>query len=208
MRLLALLLLLTPAPAFAQRSVMSDEVAKDRVDPGEELVSRTDGDLDQDGEIDTVIVGRSDDTRTLKVWRTVKGEFDLDFVVAGSAKLDAYSLGPASVSIAKGVLKVEDLTGGTTAINAVYRYRMTPEKRMRLIGLDATLYSRTYAHDGFELSWNLLTGDLITRTLRLNKGAGDAAYDKIAEKKVKRPSKPLYMEDTPDPGDLIESVQK
>ena len=38
-------------------------------------------------------------------------------------------------------------------------------------------------------------------------GKGDAAYDKISEKKVKRLSKPLYMETTPSPDDLLESVQ-
>ena len=41
---------------------------------------------------------------------------------------------------------------------------------MRLIGMDATVYSRTFAHDGFEASWNLLNGDATTRELKLNTG--------------------------------------
>lgn len=74
---------------------------------------------------------------------------------------------------------------------------------MRLIGLDATLYSRTYAHDGQEASWSLLTGTLVNRTLTLNKGQGDAAYAKVGEKGSKKPSKPLRLEDAPSGGDLL-----
>ncbi|RYE02446.1 MAG: hypothetical protein EOP61_08680 [Sphingomonadales bacterium] len=198
MRTLALALLLIPAPAFAQHSLMSDETAKGFVESGEALETRTEGDIDQDGEIDTVIVGRGDDTRTLKVFRTIKGEFDVDFALVGTLKLDPDPIGPATISISKGVLKVEDLTGGTTATNAIYRYRFVPgaTPRMRLIGLDSTFYSRTYAHGGEETSWNLLTGDFITRELRL-KAKGDLAYDKGPEKRTKRPSKPVYMEETP-----------
>jgi len=74
---------------------------------------------------------------------------------------------------------------------------------MRLIGLDATLCSRTYAHDGQEASWNLLIGTLVNRTLRLNKRQGDAAYANVAEKRSKKPSKPLRLEDAPSGGDLL-----
>ena len=74
---------------------------------------------------------------------------------------------------------------------------------VRSIGLDATLYSRTFAHDGAEASWNLLTGALVTRTLRLNRGGGNAAYDKISEKRSKKPSPPLRLEESPDGGALL-----
>lgn len=187
---------------------MTAEQLKIYLPKDEDLETRTDGDLTGDRVVDTAFIGRGEDKRTLTVLRTVKGEFDIDFEPVGSLELDAYPQGPAEMSIAKGVLKIVDLTGGTTATQATYRYRYDPAaRRMRLIGLDATLYSRTYAHDGFEISWNLLTGDFITQDMKLNKKGGDAAYDPIIEKKGKRPSKPLYMEDTPNPEELIEGLR-
>ena len=211
MRVLALTILLLPLPAAAQHVPrMSDAEVAGLLGAGQELESRTDGDLNLDGEIDTVFVGRSDDKRTLTVMLAEKSEVDLSHVPAGTLTLDPYPLGAASVTIAKGVLKIEDLTGGTTAISTVYRYRVVPLEmpRMRLIGLDATLYSRTYAHDGFELSWNLLSGDQITREMRVNTSGGDAAYVKGAEKRAKRPSKPVFMEDTPETEDVINAARK
>lgn len=74
---------------------------------------------------------------------------------------------------------------------------------MRLIGLDATLYSRTYSHDGLEASWNLLTGLLVTRALKLTTGSGDAAYIKVGKRRSKKPSKPLRLENAPTGNDLL-----
>lgn len=172
---------------------------------GQELETQASGDLTGDGIADAVIIGRNDDSRALKLLRGAKGRFE----VAGTLTLEPYPLGPASLKIAKGVLTVEDLTGGTTAYNSKYIYRWDAKvRRMRLIGLDVTLYSRTYAHDGSEMSWNLLTGDLITREMKLSgSGAsGDAAYDPSPERKVKRPSPPLYMETTPTPEDALSAA--
>jgi hypothetical protein len=186
------------APALAQQA--TPEI-KAQLAKGEEVESVTSGDLNGDGQNDVVLIGRGEETRTVKAMLRLGGKL----VTIGTLKLDSYPLGAADVSIAKGVLKITDLVGGTTAVNTVYRYRLAPapKPRMRLIGLDATLYSRTYAHDGYELSWNLLTGDQITRDMKLNKKGGDAAYDPIIEKKGRKPSKPLFMEDTPDPNELL-----
>ncbi len=210
MRIWALAALLIATPAIAQQarpaaSPISDEAIKSFLEKGEAVESRTNGDLNGDGLPDTVLIGRGADTRTLKVLLLHKGEFDIDLTPVGTLKLDSYPLGAAEVSIAKGVLKVTDLVGGTTAVNSVYRYRLVPgpRPRMRLIGIDATLYSRTYAHDGAEISWNLLTGDYLTRDMKLNKKGGNAAYDPIIEKKSKKPSKTVWMEDTPDPNQLL-----
>lgn len=207
MRIWVLAGLLIASPAIAQKaSPIDDDAIKARLEKGEEVESRTDGDLNGDGQADTVLVGRGEETRTVKAMLLTKGEFDIDLIPVGMLKLDSYPLGAAEVSITKGVLKITDLVGGTTAVNTVYRYRLVPgpKPRMRLIGLDATLYSRTYAHDGLEISWNLLTGDYITREMKLNKsGKGEAAYGQIIEKKSKKPSKPLYMETTPDPNELL-----
>jgi hypothetical protein len=195
------------SPAIAQTaSPSTDDAFTSFLGKGEEMESRTDGDLNGDGHADTVIIGRSEETRAAKVLLQERGEVDIGLTPAGTLKLDTYPLGAAEVSISKGVLKITDLVGGTTAVNTVYRYRLVPgpKPRMRLIGLDATLYSRTYAHDGHEISWNLLTGDYISREMKLNKsGKGEAAYAQIIEKKSKKPSKPLYMEDTPDPNELL-----
>jgi hypothetical protein len=207
MRIWLLAGLLIASPAIAQKaSPIDDDAIKARLEKGEEVESRTDGDLNGDGQADTVLIGRGEDSRTVKAMLLTKGEFDIDLIPVGMLKLDSYPLGPADVSITKGVLKITDLVGGTTAVNTVYRYRLVPgaKPRMRLIGIDATLYSRTYAHDGHEISWNLLTGDYITREMKLNKsGKGEAAYGQIIEKKTKKPSKPLYMENTPDPNKLL-----
>lgn len=198
MRIWALTALLIATPALAQQA--SPEI-RVQLAKGEAVESVTNGDLNGDGQPDVVLVGQSEETRTVKAMLRLGGKL----VTVGTLKLDTYPLGAADVVIAKGVLKITDLVGGTTAVNSVYRYRLVPgpKPRMRLIGLDATLYSRTYAHDGYEISWNLLTGDYITRDMKLNKKGGDAAYDPIIEKKSKKPSKPLFMEDSPDPNELL-----
>lgn len=198
MRISALVALLTATPALAQEA--TPEI-KAQLAKGEEVESVTGGDLNGDGMADVVLIGRGEETRTVKALLRLGGKL----VSVGALKLDTYPLGPADVVIAKGVLKVTDLVGGTTAVNSVYRFRLVPgpRPRMRLIGLDATLYSRTYAHDGYEISWNLLTADYITRDMKLNKKGGDAAYDPIIEKKSKKPSKPLFMETSPDPNKLL-----
>ncbi|WP_156457723.1 hypothetical protein [Altererythrobacter sp. Root672] len=166
---------------------------------GEELEARIDGDLDGDGNADIAYLARTEEKRELIVNLTNGGSESLE--------LDTIPLGSGELSIKRGVLLFEDLTGGTTAVGSTYRYRFDDKSlRMRLIGLDATLYSRTYAHDGFELSWNLLNGDLITRKLQLNKGGGDAAYDPIIETKRKKRSGPVWLAQSPDPEALISEL--
>jgi hypothetical protein len=107
------------------------------------------------------------------------------------------------------VLVVEDLTGGTTATQTIYRYRYdAKEGQMRLIGLDATHYSRTNAHDMFKFSWNVMTGALIFERGRVNKGGGDEAYKMDPPKKLTRKSAPIYMDKTPDTESIFEEVSK
>jgi hypothetical protein len=119
--------------------------------PGETLEARVDGDLDGDGMADTAWLTSSEDKRELVVHLTDGGSEAL--------VLDTTPLGPGELSIGNGVLRFDDLTGGTTAIAATRRYRFDKNAiRMRLIGYDATFYSRTQQHDGFEVSWNLVTG--------------------------------------------------
>jgi len=169
--------------------------------PGETLEARADGDLDGDGLADTAWLAGNEDKRELRVYVT---DGDIEALA-----LDTTPLGPGELSIKNGVLIFEDLTGGTTAIDATRRYRYDKENfRFRLIGYDATLYSRTEQHDGFEVSWNLLTGGAIVRKLHLNtSGKGDEAFDHIYEHKAVKRSPPVWLSETPTPEDMLSQFQ-
>lgn len=198
-------------PARAQRPAiptMTAGEAKDYLDKGMTIETRLDADLDRDGDIDTVLVGRGEDRRMLVVVRADSEETFFDRTALPPLALDPYPLGSTALSAANGVLRVEELSGGTTADNTVYRFRMMPgaEPRLRLIGIDVKRYSRTNAHDAFEVSWNLLTGDFITRKLPLDTSGGPAAYRPAIERRSKRASPPLYSDTTPDPATLVETA--
>jgi hypothetical protein len=200
MRALALLALVAAQPASAQRPnvprASNDELTA-KLAKGETLEGRVDGDLNGDGQIDTAFVGRGDDTRNLYVVLAVREETFVDHDLIGKGPLDAYPLGAAELKIAKGVLTVTDLVGGTSATQGVYRLRYDPAARkMRLIGLDAEFYSRTWQHDGRETSWNLLTGDFTSRRLKLRAPGGP--YDPGPVVKTKKPTRPVYLDKLPD----------
>ncbi len=197
-----LALALCAAPAAAQVGLQP------MFDAGEELEVELHADFNGDGHADVAYVVRGDDKRELRVATTFVTEVEIGENPPQVLALDPYPLGTGQLSVkdsAKGkVLVFEDLTGGTTAVASTHRFRWDAKlEAMRLIGLDATLYSRTFAHDGKEASWNLLTGDLVTRTLRLNRGPGDAAYDTVGERKRKKPSPPLRLENAPSGDDLL-----
>jgi hypothetical protein len=175
---------------------------------GEELEARVDGDLNGDGTADLAYIVRADDWRELRVVLSYQSEVDFGFEPAEALDLDPYPLGPASLSLDGNVLKVEDLTGGTTAYATTRRFRHDgSRKRMRLIGMDVKLYSRTYAHDGAETSWNLLTGDANAHDLRLNRGDGEQAYDVVRQRSFKRRVRPIWLADSPDPETLLEEMR-
>ncbi|MGJ7901314.1 hypothetical protein [Lysobacter sp. 1R34A] len=199
------------APAMAQSGpipAMSAEQVAGMLDGGTRLEKRIDGVLNGDGDIDTVLVGRGEDRRSLTVWLAYRSEVDFGHQPVGTLQLDPYPLGDADLSIRKGVLVIEDLTGGTTATQSTYRYRYDSKaERMRLIGLDAQNYSRTNSHGTVKLSWNLLTGDRIVERGEVNdSGQGDQAIDYAPAKREKKPSPPLYMETTPTPDSLLEAL--
>ncbi len=212
--LVAALLLSGTAHAAQDRPALppvTDQFLLDQLELGEEIETRADGDLNGDGNPDTVFVVASPDERRLFVVLSYRGEVDIGHEPGGNFKLEPDRLGPADLSIAKGVLTIRDLTGGTTALSATYRYRAVKTKerpRMRLIGLDATVYSRTYAHDGDEMSWNVATGDTITTFLKIKGTGEDRTYDKLYTRKFKRPVRTIYMEDTPGAEEELVSVTK
>ena len=212
-RLVLAAMLLVSGTAYAmQRPAippMSDDEIRADLKDGEELETRVDGDMNGDGDIDTAWIVRGEDRRTLHVSFAARGEYEAYHEPAGNVELDAYPLGPAEMVVSKGVLVVKDLTGGTTAISATYRFRGEKTRpKMRLIGLDATLYSRTYAHDGAEMSWNVLTGDVIATTMKLVGSGENAVYDKSAVKRFKRPVTALYMEETPNAEETLDLAMK
>jgi hypothetical protein len=197
------MLALLATPAAAQVGPPSPTLAE-----GEEVEVQLTADLNADGREDLAYIARKEDSRELRVVVTSTSEVKIGENPPQVLTLDPYPLGDGQLSTqdsGKGkVLVFEELTGGTTALSSTYRYRWDAKlDAMQLIGLDATLYSRTFAHDGVEASWNLLTGDLVTRTLRLNKGEGDQAYNPVGEKKTKRALPPIRLEDSPRPEGIL-----
>jgi hypothetical protein len=174
---------------------------------GAEIETRVSGDLNGDGLEDAAYVAHNDDSRALTVLLSVKDEFSFDYRTEVLV-LEPTSLGPGSLTLDGNVLKFEDLTGGTTAVSSTRRFRYDGRgEHMRLIGLDATVYSRTYAHDGFETSWNLLTGDATARELKLNTGGGDAAYSPGPQHSFKRSTRALWLANSPDPETVLEEMR-
>lgn len=203
-----LLLAALAVPVSAQRVPVAkadDAELKGMSADDAEIETRVDGDLNGDGETDTAFIERGDTVRKLHVIIAYRDAFNTGHDPVGELELDGSPLGPAELSIRNGVLLIKDRTGGN-AIQATYRYRYDPRtKKMRLIGLDAGAYSRTFQSDSFEISWNLLTGDYITRysKLRPEGSPGDTAYEKPVEKRRKRPSPPIVLDKTPSPEELI-----
>ena len=126
---------------------------------------------------------------------------DMGHTPNGKAELAVDALAPASLSAPKGTLVVEDLTGGTTAISSTYRYRYDAKAgRMRLIGDDVKLYSRTNAHGWQEVSTNRLTGLQIRGSAELD-DAGEYVQKPQVRGKVN--TKPIYMEQAPAPEETL-----
>lgn len=200
-------------PAIAQHipvPIVSAEEARGHIPEGAKIESRVDGDLNGDGEIDTVFIWRKevpDEARGLKVLVAYRAEFDLGHDPAGDATLDPSTQGLGTLSIRKGVLILEDLTGGTTATQSTRRYRYDAKKqKMRLIGIDAQRYSRSNSHGTVKLSWNLLDGTHIVERGELNtSGKGDEAILYAKPDRTSQKTPPVWMEDAPDPDSLLDA---
>jgi len=198
----ALAILAAASPAAANE--LAPPFGHPATEPGQTVETQILGDFNGDGHGDLAYILRGEGQRFLRVVTSLAGEFDLDANPPQELALDPYPLAEGTLRLKRNVLLLEDLTGGTTAVSSTHRFRWDGKLgAMRLIGLDATLYSRTFAHDGREASWNLLTGDLVTRTLRLNKGPGDQAYDTVGKRKRKKASPPLKLENSPSGDDLL-----
>ena len=155
-------------------------------------------DFDADGRSDQALIVRNTEQRVLLVIMGNKGG---GFRRIGYGPLDDHPLGETQLSAPNGVLVVEDLTGGTSAIQSTYRFRYEKATdRMRLIGDDVSLYSRTNQHGTTTISTNRLTGKRITTRNELV-GEGENAElgaDQVVRSKV--PVEPkYYLEDAPTP---------
>jgi hypothetical protein len=157
------------------------------------------GDFNADGETDIAMVARNDERRVLLVFL---GQHRGGLRRIGIGELDPFPLGEAQLSAPKGVLVIEDLTGGTSAVQSTYRYRFEKATgRMRLIGDDVSHYSRTWQHGTTTISTNRLNGKRITTVNDLVGEPGENASlgpDKVTDSIV--PTEPrLYLEDAPAP---------
>jgi hypothetical protein len=156
-------------------------------------------DFDADGETDLAMVARTEERRVLIV---LLGRRTGGYRRIGLGELDPYPLGEAELKAPRGVLVITDLTGGTSAIQSTYRYRYDKATdRMRLIGDDASHYSRTWQHGTTTVSTNRLTGKRITTVNDLVGEPGENAElgpDQATTTTV--PTEPhLYLEDAPRP---------
>lgn len=170
--------------------------------PGQaQLEVRLDADFNGDGVTDTAYVARiPDEWRQLGVMIGYSGDTDMGYAPVGDAFLDVYPLGRAALSAKKGVLIVEDLSGGTSAIASTYRYRYdAAENRMRLIGDDVTYYSRTHQHDRVDISTNRLTGQRTRQRFKV----GEVHYEPQPLVKETVSKAAVYMEEAPLPEDTL-----
>jgi hypothetical protein len=156
-------------------------------------------DFDGDGRPDQALIVRNPEQRVLLVLLAKKGG---GFRRIGYGEIDGHPLGDTALSAPKGVLVIEDLTGGTTAIQSTYRYRYEKATdRMRLIGDDVSLYSRTWQHGTTTVSTNRLTGKRITTVNDLVGEPGENAElgpDQATTTKVAVEPK-VFLGDAPTP---------
>ncbi|KFN41149.1 hypothetical protein [Arenimonas oryziterrae] len=166
------------------------------VPAGMTIETQLEADLNKDGIADTAAVIRGEDVRYLLV--AVREGKGLRRV--GLGEIDAYPLGNATLTAPKGVLLIEDLTGGTSAVFSKYRYRYdAASDRMQLIGDDVTYYSRTNQHDAIEISTNRVTGARITQVRKLT----GENYVPQKPKQTKVKVQKLYLETAPVAEDTL-----
>ena len=177
---------------------------RSRLPAGATIETRLDADITGDGLRDIVVVGRNEEERRLVVLVGYSSDTDMGYRPVGEMAMDISPLGSAELSLKAGVLIVEDLTGGTTAISSRYRFRYDePADRMRLIGDDVTLYSRTYTHGSVGISTNRLTGVQVTTRSELRGKGGNVRLVESKPVTTRVSRKPLYMEDAPDPAETL-----
>ncbi|NOU04339.1 MAG: hypothetical protein HOO94_11880 [Novosphingobium sp.] len=177
---------------------------RSRLPAGATIETRLDADITGDGLRDIVVVGRGEDERRLVVLVGYSSDTDMGYRPVGEMAMDISPLGSVELSLKAGVLIVEDLTDGTTAISSLYRFRYDkPADRMRLIGDDVTLYSRTCTHGSVEISTNRLTGVQVTTRSELRCKGGNVRLVEAKPVTNRVSRKPVYIEEAPDPAETL-----
>jgi len=197
----------SPAIALAVGVLALPALAQDGPQPylaaGERIETQLRADLNGDNVPDLAYVAAREDNRELRVATSFLNEVEIGERPVQALALDPYPLGDAMLKVEGNVLLFEEHTGGTTAVFSRHRFRWDAKlEAMRLIGLDATLYSRTFAHDGHEASWNLLTGVVTSHKLKLRDDDSDIAYEEVDRQRKKKRSVPLRLEQSPT-GDAL-----
>ncbi|GAB1595897.1 hypothetical protein [Lysobacter claricitrinus] len=132
--------------------------------PGMKLVQRVDAPILRDGSDDAVFVYSGDEGARVAVAHFDHTPHENDPVVIDVLELPSSPFDSPHVSVQKHVVVVEQMTGGTMATESTYRFRLDSNQDcMGLIGFDAERYDRTGSNDGYRISWNLLTGKLISQ---------------------------------------------
>ncbi|MFT3806595.1 hypothetical protein [Arenimonas sp.] len=196
--------LLFSAATFAKGPLPStnEELAAYLPD-GAMVETRIDADFNGDGMKDIAIISANDDVRVLTAFLAYADEYNTGFEPIGTGALDVGPLGAASLRMQKNVLVLEDLTGGTSATSSTYRFRFdAAESKMRLIGLDAEYYSRTYQHGSRKLSFNYLTGDRVEQVSEVGT-KDDEALVPGPEKRSKGKPRKIWLDDIPSPEALL-----
>lgn len=210
-RLVPALLLIAGAAGADDRvpPVMTDETLQLSLPDGARVEARLDADFNGDGLTDVVVVARNDTDRVLKAFAAYSSETDNGFDPVGEMRMAYAPLAKTTLRLLHGVVIVSDTDAAATSIDATYRFRFErqPEAvghgRMRLIGDDVRVHSRTGAHESTAVSTNRLTGERIVRVST----PGPNGDVKQPPKTSKVSSKPLYMEDAPTPGQTLEAVR-
>jgi hypothetical protein len=185
------------APPAAPKLPLRADAPPRFVPEGWRVETQLEADFDQDGKVDIAMVIRNDEQRFLLV---AVGE-GKGLRRIGLGEIDPYPQGDASLSAPKGVLVIDDLTGGSSALSSTYRYRYEAASgRMQLIGDDVEFYSRTNAHGGEKVSTNRLTG-VRTRQSSTVDAQGEYRFSKEKVEKVSKEK--LYLENAPDPEDTL-----
>ena len=186
---------------------MTDETLRLALPDGASIEARLDADLDGDGMKDVVVVARSDTDRVLKAFAAYSSETDNGFDPLGEMRMSYAPLAKTALRMLRGVVVVTDTDAAATSIDATWRFRFERQRdgsgRMRLIGDDLRVHSRTGAHDSTTVSTNRLTGERIVQVAT----PGPKGDVKQPAKTSKVSSKPLYMEDAPTPGQTLEAVR-
>lgn len=165
----------------------------------ETLESRLDADLDRDGETDTVFVAQGSRARSVRVMLAYRDDAGGGHRLAGRMALPNDPLVAADLGFADGELRIGDMTGADTAIQANYCFRFDRKARtFHLVGLDAARYSRRRLHDSVRMNWDPVHGPLTLSFGKPGNGPGSEEgyrYDDVRRRMRKAPA--LTMERTP-----------